>query len=168
MIQLGKLTASPWRDGRLPNPCARKVAYIADFARRAIRHGLVSIGKLAVALVTEGGRKVWSYLVVWGNYDLHGDNGARLNWYSFLNRKSLATSKFTLGRLAAQGHGNAIPTEDNLLELSVTHQTKGPEAYEIRVAVRLQKNILKQGIGKRYMDPMWIDLNIEPGKRTND
>lgn len=168
MIQFGKLTASPWRDGRLPNPCARKAAYNADFARRAIRHGLVSNGKLAVALVTEGDPKVWRYLIVWGNYELHGDDGARLNWSSFLNRKSLATSKVTLGRLAVQEHGNAIPNEDNLLELAVTHQTKGPEAYEIRVAVRLQKYILKQGNWKRYMDPMWIDLNIEPGKRTND
>lgn len=101
-----------------------ELSYNADFARRAIRHGRVPVGRPAVALVTENGKEVWRYLVVWGNYELHGDDGARLKLSPILDRKKSTTSRITLGRLAVQEHGNAIPTKDNLLGLSVTHQTR--------------------------------------------
>lgn len=94
-----------------------ELSYNADFARRAIRHGRVLVGRPAVALVTENSQKVWRYLELWGNYELHGDDGARSNLSPFLDRKKLLRQKVTLGRLAVQEHGNAIPTEDNLLKV---------------------------------------------------
>lgn len=62
-----------------------------------------------------------------GNYELHGDDGARRGWSFFLDPKKSATSKITLGRMAVQEHGNGIPTTGNLLGLALTHP---PEPYE--------------------------------------
>jgi len=48
-----------------------ELSHNARFARRAIRHGQVPIGRPVVALINEVDKKNRGYLAVWGNYELH-------------------------------------------------------------------------------------------------
>lgn len=53
-------------------------AYNADFTKRGLRANRLSTGRPVVALVQENSTLVYRYLVIYGNIELHEDDGRRL------------------------------------------------------------------------------------------
>ncbi len=93
----------------------------ADFAKRGLRANRVPVGRPAVTLVTTGTTKTWHYIVVYGNIELHGDDGRRLGWSQILNRTIEKKPVISIGRPAIQSYANKVPAAMNLLGAQLAH-----------------------------------------------
>lgn len=84
----------------------------------------------ALALVTMGTAKIWHYIVVYGNIEVHGDNGKRLGRVHILNRSAEKKPMIPIGRPAVQNYGNKIPAAMNLLGIELAHLDKVPVSFK--------------------------------------